>query len=268
MPYVKGTWTDEVLAGDERYNILTDAGAPIESNVQIALDTSITIPGTAVTAARMNNIETGVEAASIGWFPVTGTWTRASATTITVPAGAALLYQVGDYLRLKQGGAFKYWVIYSVADTLITVIANSDYTLDAAAITEPGISRAANPLGWPGVFNFATTPTGFSSVPTNSVYQYRTMGRSIIVQIRQATAGTSNATTFTIPSPCPARVLLNGAWSGTMTYQDNGVIATTFGRLLISTAGTEILAYTNALTGAWIDINGKRIITGQIEYQF
>lgn len=60
--YTKATWTDEVLAGTERYNILEDEGTPIEENVQIVLDTSVAIAGTAVDADKMNNIEDGVDA--------------------------------------------------------------------------------------------------------------------------------------------------------------------------------------------------------------
>lgn len=60
--YTKNTWADEVLAGDERYNILDDNGDPIESTVQIELATAVAQAGTAVDAARMNNIEDGIDA--------------------------------------------------------------------------------------------------------------------------------------------------------------------------------------------------------------
>lgn len=60
--YSKNTWVDEVLAGDERYDIAEDGGTPIESNVQISLATGVTQAGTAADAARMNNIEDGIDA--------------------------------------------------------------------------------------------------------------------------------------------------------------------------------------------------------------
>ena len=59
--YTKNTWVDEVLAGDERYNIAQDDGTPIESTVQIALATDVAQAGTAVDAAKMNNIEEGID---------------------------------------------------------------------------------------------------------------------------------------------------------------------------------------------------------------
>lgn len=59
--YTPQTWTDEVLAGPERYNILTDGGTPIESTVQIELDTAVSVAGSAVNSARMTHIEDGID---------------------------------------------------------------------------------------------------------------------------------------------------------------------------------------------------------------
>lgn len=62
--YTKNTpdWADEILSTDERYDILTDAGAAINSNVQINLISTVAQAGTAVDATRMNNIEDGLDA--------------------------------------------------------------------------------------------------------------------------------------------------------------------------------------------------------------
>lgn len=60
--YTKGVWVDELLAGAERYDIKTDSGTAIESNVQVELVTSVTTAGTSLDAARMNNIEEGIDA--------------------------------------------------------------------------------------------------------------------------------------------------------------------------------------------------------------
>jgi hypothetical protein len=55
--YTKTTWVDETLTGDERYDILTDGGAPIEEDVQIDLATAVAQAGTPVDADNMNNVE-------------------------------------------------------------------------------------------------------------------------------------------------------------------------------------------------------------------
>jgi len=60
--YSKQTWTDEVLAGAERYDILEDDGTPIYEDAQIALATAVTQAGTAVDATRLQHIEDGLDA--------------------------------------------------------------------------------------------------------------------------------------------------------------------------------------------------------------
>ena len=59
--YTKNTWTDEVLASDERYNILDNGGSILYSSTQLVLATSVTQAGTAVDATKMNNLENGVD---------------------------------------------------------------------------------------------------------------------------------------------------------------------------------------------------------------
>jgi hypothetical protein len=61
--YTPLTWTDEILAGAERFDIKENGGAAFKSTMQIVLSTGVTTPGTAVNAANMNHIEGGVSAA-------------------------------------------------------------------------------------------------------------------------------------------------------------------------------------------------------------
>jgi hypothetical protein len=95
-----------------------------------------------------------------GWTPARETWTYASATTITVPSGAEDKYQKGDKIRLKQGGDYKYWPIIAVADELLTIAENDDYTLADAEITDNYYSKVENPQGFPNVFYY---PPDYSS---------------------------------------------------------------------------------------------------------
>lgn len=65
MAYTKTTWVDEVLSGAERFRILDNVGATPDAwadlaNCQIALQTTVTTPGTSVNATNMNNIENGI----------------------------------------------------------------------------------------------------------------------------------------------------------------------------------------------------------------
>jgi len=82
------------------------------------------------------------------WKEVDDTWTYASATTITVPSGAASLYQVGDKIKITQT-TDKFFYISAVADTVLTVNGAGLYTVADAAITAKSYSRAHQPFGFP-----------------------------------------------------------------------------------------------------------------------
>lgn len=60
--YTKNTWTDEVLADTEKYVVKNDAGETVYGNAEIALATQVVTAGTPVDAAKMNNIESGIDA--------------------------------------------------------------------------------------------------------------------------------------------------------------------------------------------------------------
>lgn len=94
-----------------------------------------------------------------GWFPVTDTWTYASASTITIPADGTTKYQKGMPIRFKQGGGYKYFNIASVTSTLITVFVNTDHVVANSAITDIAVSLIPNPFGFPLTFNYTTTVT-------------------------------------------------------------------------------------------------------------
>jgi len=204
------------------------------------------------------------------WAAVLDTWEYASATTITVPAGAAALYQKGDYLRLKQGGDYKYWVIYSVADALVTLIVNSDYTLADDTITDVAISRAANPFGFPKEFNYTPVVTGYSTAPTAALYRYYCIGRRMMLTLRESTNGTSNATGITISTPCAARTITNGLWSGPAIVTDNTATLAAPGVGFIVSAGTVVTlcpTYAAVATG-WTNSGGKKINSFLVQFEF
>lgn len=93
-----------------------------------------------------------------GWQSVADTWAYASATTITVPSGAASLYQKGDKIKLTANSVVLYAYVASVSDTVLTVIGNP---LTNHTFTNVFVSRAESPFGFPTTF--AYTPTFASS---------------------------------------------------------------------------------------------------------
>lgn len=100
-----------------------------------------------------------------GWIPVSDSWAYASASTITVPSGAASLYKKGDKIKFTQT-TVKYFVITAVADTVLTIAVNTDYTVANAAISAIYYSHQENPIGFPEKFGFTSTVTSGSGTLT------------------------------------------------------------------------------------------------------
>lgn len=122
-----------------------------------------------------------------GWIDPEETWTYASATTITVPSGAASKYAVGDKIKLTQT-TVKYFYITAVADTLLTVTGGSDYTLTNTAITDFYYSKAASPLGFPQWFNRTSNlykSDGTTALSGNKLYdKFKINGREVVGHLR------------------------------------------------------------------------------------
>jgi hypothetical protein len=95
-----------------------------------------------------------------GWTQVLDSWAYASATTITVPAGAESIYDKGDRVRLKQGAGYKYFNVVGTTDALLTITGGSDYALTTDAITDNYYSKWASPNAFPTAFNYAATVSG------------------------------------------------------------------------------------------------------------
>jgi len=93
-----------------------------------------------------------------GWTPASEAWTYASASTITVPAGAGSKYAVGDKIKWTQT-TVKYGVIVAVANTLLTIAVNTDYVVTDAAISLNYYSHELNPIGYPHWFTYTPTIT-------------------------------------------------------------------------------------------------------------
>ena len=155
-----------------------------------------------------------------GWQPVSDSWSYASASTITVPSGAASIYQKGDRIKWTQT-TVKYGVIIGVADTLLTIAVNTDYTVTNAAISNVYFSHQQNPKGYPTWFNYAPTFVGFSTPPTVVFCAYKVDGKQLTMKYRNNYGtGTSNATTFSISSPVTVETYTAAAMVG--ICEDNG----------------------------------------------
>lgn len=174
-----------------------------------------------------------------GWVSAGETWTYASATTITVPSGAASKYQKGDKIKLTQT-TVKYFYIVIVADTLLTVTGGTDYTVANAAISANYFSHMENPIGFPHWFSYTTTITGFSADPT-MLSRFRISGSMCFLDFVSVTNGTSNATTYTCSLPATAKTITNYSWRGHAVVVDNGTSLD--GSFYINTGGGVVSFY-------------------------
>jgi len=199
-----------------------------------------------------------------GWQSVADSWSYASASTITVPSGAASLYKKGDKIKWTQT-TVKYGVVVTVADTLLTIAVNDEYTVANAAISSIYVSHSENPIGWPSYFTFSTVHGGYSSAPTGKL-KYNIQGNRFICDYADATGGTSNATTttFTVPvSPVSSISMLLK-----ISYKDNGTNSATTGHLQCTAASATISAWTTFYQGAWTNANGKDLYFSNLQFFF
>ena len=152
-------------------NLDTDGTLSANSNTKIPSQKAVkTYADTKTTLATV------LSTIASDWQSVTNSWTYASATTITVPTGAASLYKKGDKIRLTQT-TVKYFYVIGVADTVLTVTGGSDYSITNAAISAISVSHNSNPIGFPAYFNttamvfdtaYTDNGTGGQSVSTTS----------------------------------------------------------------------------------------------------
>ena len=142
-----------------------------------------------------------------GWIPVSGTWTYKTATTITVPSGAASIYKVGMGIRLTQSSTVKYFYIVKVENTLLTITGGSDYTLADATISAVSYTNTpATAIGFPNTFSYTPTVTyvGGSTDPTSitTTFHFSINGSLVsVIGTGYLTRGSGDRTytTFTLP---------------------------------------------------------------------
>jgi hypothetical protein len=233
--------------------------------------------GEALTASVMNaDVRDDLTAIyrNVGWISAGQTWTYASATTITVPSGAAAIYDVGDKIKLTDS-TVKYFYVVAVADTLLTVTGGSTYSLSGGAITLPYYSKAASPNGFPQWLPY--TPTGVSASNSTKTGRFILSGRRCLVQIYCIFTGGITFTTMpSLPITASANILYASAlWpNGVAGYYDNGV--GNYPYTLVPTvlgSGTTVVVYktdtANTLISATVPItwaNGDGFYL-QFEYE-
>ena len=130
---------------------------------------------------------------------------------------------------------------------------------NASAVSDEAAGAYAT--SWP------PTQVGFSSAPTNSVYNYTVSGKTVTLFISQSTDGTSNSATFTISLPFKARTLTNMRWLGIGNAYVAGASDSTPTMLSILSGGTTLSVLRNWGAGTFPTSGGKRLSSGTITYE-
>lgn len=201
-----------------------------------------------------------------GWTKSTDTWLYASATSFTI-AGVDRtgFYKKGDKLRLKQGGSYKYFYITSVAfaaNTTITITGGSDYTLANAGITDNYYSHESTPNGFPDIFNFTASPTGYSGTPT-TVATMKLIENEMTLYI--SISGTSNATTkgFTAPVTSASTITYSG-----FGFVQTGGVTDTQTYIELPASSTAVSMFLMTVTGATINTSTAWSSAGAVNFKF
>jgi len=208
------------------WNNLVDALITLVDKTTGLLDTTKVVDlATAQTLETKTLTSPLFQGAVDGWISADASWTYASASTITVPAGATSKYKKGDKIKLTQT-TVKYWHIASVADTVLTIIVNTDYTLANAAITLNYYSRVTNPIGFPNFFNFTSTVTGMTTATATLQY---TILEGMVYVFMANTSQTSNSATFNVTGPVVMSGTPGSFFQGGLGILDNGAWLATQG---------------------------------------
>lgn len=120
-----------------------------------------------------------------GWIPATGTWSYASANTITIPTNGTTTYNKGMRIRFKQGAGYKYYATAGIAATTLTTFVNTDYVVANSAITDVYYSFDVSPYGYPDLFT--RTATGIVSGSGGSAGAYAQSGASAMYKVDGST---------------------------------------------------------------------------------
>lgn len=174
------------------------------------------------------------------------------AMKFTVPSDATLTYSVGEKIRFKQGGAYKYCYVKAVTSTQIVLAGQQNYVFSTSTITNIAHSFVESPYLFPQNFTFSAVLSGFSTTPV-FVFSYSLSGGKVFYQFSN-NDGIGNADLLTASTPFSARTLCTGS---SALVRDNGINLGT-GYWQISASASFLQFYKPNLS-AWTAGSGKGV---------
>jgi hypothetical protein len=211
-----------------------------------------------------------------GWIEVSDTWSYATSSTIVVPSDATLYYKKGWGVRFKQGGAYKYMYMTTVAATLLTLTGGIDYSVANSTITDVAVApNPATAIGFPTYFNHTTTL--FGSAGSAGTYSENVFlegafsisgGRVFFESSKMVVDKGSWAGVVNITLPVAANFAYVNVFQHPPAWWGNGANASepkAVVRLVNSTAAT-FLDYINSSFFEWTDVAANDFMILKMDY--
>lgn len=180
-------------------------------------------------------------------------------------------FQIGDKIRIDQGGDFKYFYIIGVTSGTLTLDAGSDYTFNNDSFTNFGQSRLANPQGFPTEFDY--TATIISGTLQSGQFKYSMTGRLVRISgsfsmLKNGSAGPSIQVSYPF-------ILRDGLSQSIFSYVqdvDNSptpAFGEAFGDSL-GTAGSGLNNLTSFLLSRADGVNydASSLVTGNVSFSY
>lgn len=189
---------------------------------------------------------------------------KATAVNLTVPLNSSVPFEIGTVIYLKRTGV-----------GVMTVVATGGVTItgSSGSLTDPGLNVIMTIIktgtntwdlqnGSPGAYiNWTPTFTGFSANPTITESRYTVIGKTCIWYFK-GTAGTSNATTYTMTAPFTAKAVQFAP--GPITDNSVGSVNAGVARTL---AGSNIVTITKDLIGNGWTASGTKLWQGTLIFE-
>lgn len=156
---------------------------------------STKVDGGAILADHINDLQNEVVALEQfnlyngGWIPVDENWTYLASNQVTVPAGAASIYSIGDRVKFTQSATVKYFYVVAVSDTILTLMAGTDYSVASAPITSAYYAKTASAVGFPSIFSlptptWTTSGVAFTNQPVATFLKFQLNNRVLRIKMR------------------------------------------------------------------------------------
>lgn len=241
--YTTVTWTsgdtiteakmDNMVANDQAYDSHAAQGLLLNNSKSFGAKSS---GGSNKNIAKINSsdqIEVGDDSMSYllkgyldGWIDPGEVPTYSSSLVITVATDATTRYSIGDKIRLKQGGAYKYFYVEAVTATTLTLNGGNGNTIANSDITDFYYSKVQTPVGFPDWFTNEPVISGDTitiTVTTWNTKRFKLEGRMVtyIVAVLYSTSGSDSAGIYITLPIAPA----NNGTAKIFSVTGSGVIA-------------------------------------------